>query len=262
MNPGTGKESNRLTSFSEISWGAATTLYMASISTINEIDMGHIVTDAVAIGRHSRDESTVGGAVDFNDARANLLDGSDDGSASDNDAVASSVHNGRSPSPAAPSIPGIRIRPPAKHRASPPRASLPPALRRPSSSRPASSVPTASRPAVSRSDHSRPSASHSTAVRRTVGTPASHASSSSSHTASDEEEADVTMTQSQHTSSHRRRAQLKAASSDEDSEVELVDNDDEVEIVEVAQARVAPRKASKASGSKKSNRARGVSPAF
>lgn len=101
MNPGTGKESNRLTSFSEISWGGATTLYMVSVATINEVDLGHIIQDAIAIGRHSQDESTVG-AIDFNDARANLLDGSDDGStsntASDNNTMASSTHSHHAPS--------------------------------------------------------------------------------------------------------------------------------------------------------------------
>lgn len=242
MNPGTGKESNRLTSFSEISWGAATTLYMASITTINEVDMGHIVSEAIAIGRHSRDESTEG-AIDYNDARANLLDGSDDGSASEGLAsehtVASSVDNHRAPSlTPAPLRPG--------HRARPPRGSPPPALKRPSSnsSRPASSVPAALRP----------NTAAPAAARRTVKAAASRSTSSSSLQTLSDSDADVTMTQSQQPSSHRRRAQPKAARSDE---VESAD-DNEVEVIEVAPARVSR----KASGSKKLHCARTESPAY
>lgn len=82
INPKTGRETSRHTAFSELSWGAPTSAYLASIhKTVDNITMERIMEEAKEFSRASGgDDDSAQGSFDPDDDRANLEDGSGSGS--------------------------------------------------------------------------------------------------------------------------------------------------------------------------------------
>jgi len=83
INPTTGQDSGKETSFSEDNWGIVTRTYLRSVNNLRDDSFPNIVTQAqrlAKVGRRAGDFTMSGPSVDVDamDERALLIDNADD----------------------------------------------------------------------------------------------------------------------------------------------------------------------------------------
>jgi hypothetical protein len=83
VNPTTGQDTGKETSFSEDNWGIATRTYLRSVNNLRDDSFPKVVTQAQALakdGRRAGDFTMSGPSVDLDtlDERALLIDNADD----------------------------------------------------------------------------------------------------------------------------------------------------------------------------------------
>ena len=83
INPITGRQSALYSAFSKVSWGKPTRSFIKSTKNVDNEGMEKIMDEAKEFARVSRGKDDANDDVDPEDDRANLMDGSDDGTLSD-----------------------------------------------------------------------------------------------------------------------------------------------------------------------------------